>query len=144
MNTSDWVTWLRGDQRARWEKGDRVRVESYLKRHTRLGQDSEALLDLIYNEVVLREEAKERPQLGEYVQRFPALAVQLHLLFEVHQALEEDDLEEDDLVKPTEGDNPEAAVVQALARVSEVQPAPIRPAPRRKRVIHWRTDPPKP
>jgi tetratricopeptide (TPR) repeat protein len=78
---------LRAEQRARWQLGDRVRVEAYLTRHPEVGADPEGLLDLVYNEVFLREEAGEAPSLEEYVERFPALGDQLRLIFEVHIAL---------------------------------------------------------
>ena len=45
------------------------------------------LLDLIYNEVVLREQAGESPALEEYLARFPDHTEALRAQFEVHQAL---------------------------------------------------------
>src|SRR5262245_40906294 len=57
------VSVLRVDQRQRWQRGDRVSVEEYLESRPGLRDDGEAVLDLIYNEVVLREEAGERPTL---------------------------------------------------------------------------------
>jgi hypothetical protein len=94
MNKGDWLTWLRKDQRARWTKGERVGVEAYAKRHQSLRDDRDALLDLIYNEVVLREEAGEAPRLEEYLRRFAPLEADLRLLFEVHHAIEAGALEE--------------------------------------------------
>src|SRR5262249_4352851 len=44
-------------------------------------------LDLIYNEVVLREQAGETPALADYLPRFPNLEADLRLQFEVDQAL---------------------------------------------------------
>src|SRR5262249_2923435 len=44
--------------------------------------------DLLYNEVRLREEAGERPELGEYCQRFPDLGELLRVQFELHQAMQ--------------------------------------------------------
>src|SRR5262249_44415067 len=41
----------------------------------------------VYQEVVLREEASESPQPGEYLERFPQFADRLARLFEVHEAL---------------------------------------------------------
>jgi tetratricopeptide (TPR) repeat protein/predicted Ser/Thr protein kinase len=80
---------LRIDQRARWRGGDPVRVESYLEQHPSLQDDPDGVLDLIYNEIVLREEVGERPVLEEYRRRFPQFDVPVRLLFEVHQAVEE-------------------------------------------------------
>ena len=78
---------IRADQLARWQTGQRILVEELLA-----GEpgpiDDEALLDLLYGEVLLREEHGERPQLAEYQRRFPRLAEPLRRQFELHQALE--------------------------------------------------------
>jgi tRNA A-37 threonylcarbamoyl transferase component Bud32 len=76
------------DQRQRWRQGDRPTVETYLRQHPALQTDADALLDLIYNEVFLREQAGDRPRLEEYQQRFPHLAAELQVQFEVHRAIE--------------------------------------------------------
>jgi WD40 repeat protein/serine/threonine protein kinase len=65
-------------------------VETYLERQPDLRNDSEAVLDLIYREVLLRTERGEQPQLQEYAGRFPSLTQALGPLFEVHRALESD------------------------------------------------------
>jgi hypothetical protein len=78
-------------QRARWERGERPPVEDYLRGQPALRDDPEAVLDLVYNEVMLREAAGEAPQLGDYLERFPALAGQVADLFEVHSALQSGD-----------------------------------------------------
>jgi serine/threonine protein kinase/tetratricopeptide (TPR) repeat protein len=75
------------DQRRRWQSGERVRVETYLAEIPTLAGNSEVVLDLIYNEIVLREESGETPQLADYEARFPALAGEIRRLFEVHRAL---------------------------------------------------------
>src|SRR5512138_2240081 len=62
------------DQRRRWRLGERALVETYLAQHPALRDDTDRLLDLIYNEVLLRERAGEAPQLAEYLGRFPQLA----------------------------------------------------------------------
>ena len=43
------------DQCRRWQQGERVAIECYLEQHPTLRADSEGLLDLIYNEVLLRQ-----------------------------------------------------------------------------------------
>src|SRR6516164_3675771 len=63
---------LLNDQRQRWRRGERVLVESYLTSMATLQEDREGLLDLICNEVVLRAEKGDVPQLGEYLRRFEA------------------------------------------------------------------------
>jgi tetratricopeptide (TPR) repeat protein/predicted Ser/Thr protein kinase len=80
---------LCADQRERWRRGDRVRVETYLAQHPFLGADDEALLDLIYNEIVLRQEHGDPPRLDEYLRQFGRLEEPIRLLFEVHEALEQ-------------------------------------------------------
>src|SRR3954466_14535775 len=88
MTDPDLVTPGRIDQRQRWRRGERVPVETYLEREPALRADPEGLLDLIYNEVVLREEAGDAPRLDEYVGRFPQFPAQPRLQFDVHRALE--------------------------------------------------------
>jgi serine/threonine protein kinase/tetratricopeptide (TPR) repeat protein len=83
------VTRLRVDQNRRWQEGERVQVEAYLDDQPGLRADPEAVLDLIYNEIVLREEQGDRPQLEEYVRRFPQFAEHLRLQFDVHQLFED-------------------------------------------------------
>jgi tetratricopeptide (TPR) repeat protein/tRNA A-37 threonylcarbamoyl transferase component Bud32 len=87
------ASWQRGttllvEQRRRWQQGDPVRVEAFLEQHPEARDNVEQVLELIYNEVVLREEKGELPRLEEYLQRFPQLDVQLRLQFELHQALQ--------------------------------------------------------
>src|SRR4051794_19251141 len=75
---------LRAEQLARWQAGQRVLIEDLLS----VNIDDEALLDLLYGEVLVREEHGERPMLAEYQRRFPRLAEPLRRQFELHQALE--------------------------------------------------------
>jgi hypothetical protein len=79
---------LLADQRARWERGQPRPVEECLACHHALRTNPEAVLDLVYQEVVLREEAGERPQVEEYLHRFPGLADALRAQFAVHRAIE--------------------------------------------------------
>ena len=81
------VEGLLADQRRRGLRGESLRVEDYIARHPALRDDTEGLLDLIYNEIVLREERGEVPSLPEYRARFPDLAGPLGDLFEVHGAI---------------------------------------------------------
>jgi serine/threonine-protein kinase len=78
---------LRVDQRQRWRAGQRVLAEDYLGRFPALRGDSETVLDLIFNEVLLREELGEAVDSAEYAGRFPDFAPALHAQFELHQAL---------------------------------------------------------
>jgi WD40 repeat protein len=81
------LTWIREEQRTRWQRGERIPVETWLEQHPGLRADEEAALLLIYQEVILREERGETPQLEEYLARFPQWAAQLRDQFEVHGAL---------------------------------------------------------
>lgn len=79
---------LQQDQRRRWRTGEHVRVETYFTEHPELLAAEACALQLLYSEILLREEVGEFPQLEEYVERFPQFADQFPLLLEVHQALE--------------------------------------------------------
>jgi hypothetical protein len=80
------VAELRAEQLRRWEQGDRVRLETLLA-GSGLSDSPEAILDLLYAEILLREEHDESPGLEEYLRRFPHLAEPLRRLFHVHEAL---------------------------------------------------------
>src|SRR5262249_7813801 len=79
---------LRSEQRECWDRGEHVLAEMYLQQHATLRDSADSALELVYNEVLLREKCGETPHLEEYVQRFPQLAPGLKRLFEVHQVLE--------------------------------------------------------
>ena len=55
--------------RQRWQRGEGVLVEAYLEAYPALGSDTEAVLDLIYNEFVLRRERGELLTFDEYMAR---------------------------------------------------------------------------
>ena len=78
---------LLDDQSRRWQRGDEVRVESYLEAHPGLRERPEVVLDLIYHELMCREKRGEEPRLPEYLDRFPELAAVLGRLFETYGAL---------------------------------------------------------
>jgi tetratricopeptide (TPR) repeat protein/tRNA A-37 threonylcarbamoyl transferase component Bud32 len=79
---------LRAEQRVRWQKGDAVYAEVYLRDHPVLQADPNCALKLVYQEVLLREARGESPQLEEYLGRFPQYEAQLRPLFAVHRAIE--------------------------------------------------------
>ena len=79
---------LRVEQRGCWEQGERVPAEDFLRCYPDAAADLEGALELVYNEVVIRERMGETPLAEEYVGRFPDLATRLGPLFEVHRALE--------------------------------------------------------
>jgi hypothetical protein len=76
---------LREDQRQRWQAGERVLAEAYLQRHPTL--DAESVIDLIFQEFLLRERLGERPEVSEYLRRFPEHAAVIRAQVELHRAL---------------------------------------------------------
>jgi serine/threonine protein kinase/tetratricopeptide (TPR) repeat protein len=74
--------------RQRWRIGQRLSVEAFLEEFSSPVHGDEELLDLIYNEVVLREEDGESPELDEYLARFPQYAAELRAQFQIHRALQ--------------------------------------------------------
>ncbi len=62
------------EQKSSWQRGERVPVEEFLGRSPCLRDDEGAVLDLIYQEFVLRKESGEAPDPGEFTGRFPDLA----------------------------------------------------------------------
>jgi serine/threonine protein kinase len=74
--------------RQRWRDGERLPVEAFLHEFSPPTLAADELLDLIYNEVVLREEDGESPELDEYLRRFPQYAEELRAQFDVHWALQ--------------------------------------------------------
>src|SRR5262249_16659065 len=85
-------------------------VEACLEHTPDLQPGAEELLDLIYNEILLREEDGATPQLDEYLQRFPQVAEQLRLQFEVEGALAGSRLARS---APREGDLPAPWIASA-------------------------------
>jgi WD40 repeat protein/serine/threonine protein kinase len=79
---------LLDDQARRWQRGERLLVETYLGQQPALRQDPEAVLDLLYHEVVLRQAHGEAVSVEEYIARFPQWAGQLRLHFQVHEAID--------------------------------------------------------
>ncbi len=78
---------VRHDQRERWLRGDRVRVEDYLAADPALADDPDTVLDLLFREVVLREQGGELPGVEELVRRFPDLEKRIRSQFALHEAL---------------------------------------------------------
>ncbi|HEX8199911.1 MAG TPA: serine/threonine-protein kinase, partial [Isosphaeraceae bacterium] len=73
---------LRTDLALRWQDGEAVAVEWYLRRHPDLGP--ETLMALAYEEFCLRAEAGERPDPAEYQARFPEVAAGLREVLDIH------------------------------------------------------------
>ncbi len=76
------------EQRRRWLRGERVLVEELSLLIAASALDNETVLDLIYQEVLLREQQGERPDVDEYVKRFPLLMDELRVQFELDEAMQ--------------------------------------------------------
>src|SRR5262249_16277795 len=87
-NEPDTLAGMLGDLCNRWRRGQQTPVEIYLDRHPDLKDRTEEALALIYQEILLREQAGEMPRLEDYQQRFPRWAGRLADQFEVHRLLE--------------------------------------------------------
>lgn len=86
----DEVRLLATELRSRWRAGERVCVESLGERFELLRGDDNRLLDLLYHELLIREEYGDQPVVDEYIERFPKLTEQLQRQFEVHSAVDQD------------------------------------------------------
>jgi WD40 repeat protein len=78
---------LAREQRERWKQGERLRVEDYLATEPSLRGDENAVLDLLFRELQLREEDGEAPDVEELVGRFPELGPRIRQQFALHLAL---------------------------------------------------------
>jgi predicted Ser/Thr protein kinase len=78
---------LRADQGRRWRAGERVPAEDYLSGHPELSADTEAAVDLIFHEYLLRERLGERPGKDEFLGRFPEHARTLADQIDLHVAV---------------------------------------------------------
>src|SRR5947209_8627240 len=88
---SDLRSRLEADQRRRWQAGERVAVEAYLEQEPALRDDADAVLDLLFREVTLREERGEAPPLDELLRRFPQYDALVRLQFSLHRAFRASD-----------------------------------------------------
>ncbi len=105
-----------------------MEIGAILARHPAVREDREGLLDLIYNEVLIRGWLGEHPALADYQARFPELAGSLADLFEVHAMFAEG---EDGLTTSftPEGDGLDDWPPATRPVVAGRDPAPGRPWP---------------
>jgi serine/threonine protein kinase/Flp pilus assembly protein TadD len=80
---------IRIDQRERWQSGRPILVEAYLEQYALLRSDEEAVLDLVYSEILVREGLGGAVGEEEYLQRFPQYQARIRRQFVVHRAVEE-------------------------------------------------------
>ena len=74
-------------QEMAWDKGLRTTIEALIVDFASDEDRDSVLLELICNEIALRELAGEKPSLEEYQLRFPALAKALSIQWEIDQLL---------------------------------------------------------
>src|SRR5262245_51971520 len=86
LSARDVVDLVVCDQEQRWQRGERVFLETYFAMHPSLAEES-SRMDLIYAEVMLRETFGDRPKPDEYIFRFPDLTQSISALFQLHHAL---------------------------------------------------------
>jgi serine/threonine-protein kinase len=84
---SHWLDMARDDQSYRWRHGSHVAVEEYFSSVPELQDDREECLVLICGEIHLRRERGEAPTVEEYERRFPELAADIKLQFDVDKLL---------------------------------------------------------
>jgi tetratricopeptide (TPR) repeat protein len=104
-------------QRQDWQEGQCRAVEEYIARRPDLLLDSDAILDLVYNEIILREASGDRPHLEEYLRRFPALDTELRRQFDIHRLLETRDLSD---IRPDQPTDPAGASQITFSRYAIV------------------------
>jgi serine/threonine protein kinase/tetratricopeptide (TPR) repeat protein len=71
----------------RWRRGERPLTEEFLARHPELWQEPEAALELICEEISLRQESGAEVAAAELARRFPHWRRQVQALLDCHQAL---------------------------------------------------------
>src|SRR5262245_10994979 len=90
MHTKTTNTLLAGlaqEMGERWRRGERPTVEEFLERDPTLRQ-SDAVLELIYEEYCLRAQHGPAATTAEYVQRFPQHREAVQILLGCHALLE--------------------------------------------------------
>jgi serine/threonine-protein kinase len=77
LSPADLAAILRLDLQKRWQAGERVPAEDYLRGDLVGTSNAEVAVDVIYQEFVVRGELGEKPSVEEYQHRFPEIAVQI-------------------------------------------------------------------
>jgi CRP-like cAMP-binding protein len=86
---SETMAVLCADQMQCWETGDHVQAEHYLQRFPELHNNRDAILDLLYQEIYLRQLYDDPLGEEELVERFPYLADDITTLLEIHAAIDQ-------------------------------------------------------
>src|SRR5262245_3111773 len=88
VSPSELASLIRVDFEARWSRNDHRQPEEYLRRFSAVAADTELAVDVIYTEYLAREQSGERPEMAEYLDRFPAYANVLAEQILLHHALQ--------------------------------------------------------
>ncbi len=109
-------------QNLAWARGDQTSVEALLLSHGQPKLSNDALLNLICNEVALREMAGAEPTLAEYQQRFPHLADELQVQWEIDRLLSTHNVPSESLpTQCAQSNTHEAPAESPLERKSPLQ-----------------------
>jgi hypothetical protein len=87
----------------RLHAGDNNAAEAVLAAYPDLAADPDSALQVIYDELVLREHLGQQPDYAEYYARFPQWREELRRSFEVHEALARRTLPQPALAHPVDG-----------------------------------------
>jgi tetratricopeptide (TPR) repeat protein len=82
------VVRLAAEMARRWRAGDRPVTEEFLTRHPELWDQPEEAVDLVYEEICLREEAGQKAAAEEVLARFPQWRGPLERFLECHRMLD--------------------------------------------------------
>ena len=88
IDLTETIALLCVDQTSRWEAGEYVLVEDYYDQCPELIEDQEMLLDLIYNEIYLRDEYDQSCDRNSFRTRFPNLYDQIEFMLEIHEVID--------------------------------------------------------
>jgi tetratricopeptide (TPR) repeat protein len=72
---------------ARWRSGERPLAEEYLTRYPQLREQPEAAIELIYEELCLRQEYNQPATASDLVRRFPLWQAEIEVLLACHRLL---------------------------------------------------------
>jgi serine/threonine protein kinase/Flp pilus assembly protein TadD len=79
---------LAAEMTERWQRGERPLTEDFLAQHPQLWQQPEAAIDLVYEELLLRQQHGLDTTAADLLRRFPQWRRQLDVLLRCHQLLE--------------------------------------------------------
>jgi serine/threonine-protein kinase len=90
FSRSVWLDLVRRDQCERWRSGRRVSAETYFQLLPELRSDREEMLVLICGEMRLRQEEGDAVTLDEFERRFPDLAADIAIQYDLDRFLDRD------------------------------------------------------